>query len=93
VPFLRDENTEPLWVQLKGGLTFWNKYLNKKLHICFFDTESNTWYLYPHDDLYAELQSELSERVTDWDKKLEYKTAPSFPTWAKSFLEKYKIDQ
>ena len=93
VPFLRDEITSPLWVQLKGGITFWNKYLNKNLYICFFDIESKTWYLYPHDELYTELESVLRERVTDWDKKLEYNHAPSFPAWAKAFLDKYKIDQ
>ena len=92
VPFLWDEGTKPLWVQLKGGLTFWNRYLHKDLNICFFDRESKTWYLYPHDDLYTELESELRERVTDWDNKLEYNHAPSFPVWAKDFLDKYKID-
>jgi len=92
VPFLKEESTKPLWVQLKGGLTFWNKYLNKDLYICFFDSERNTWYLYPHDELYIQLESELRKRVTDWDKKLEYNHAPSFPTWAKDYLNKYKID-
>jgi hypothetical protein len=87
------EDKKRLFIQLKGGLTFWNKYLNKDLYICFFDRESKTWYLYPHDELYTELESELHERVTDWDKKLEYNHAPSFPAWAKTFLDKYKIDQ
>ena len=99
VPFLRDENTKPLWVQLKGGLTFWNKYLNKDLYICFFDRKSKTWYLYPHDELYNKMENELRERTKDWDNEHKYNTAPSspdapsYPAWAKDFLEIYKIDQ
>jgi hypothetical protein len=93
VPFLRDDGPEPLFVQLKGGLTLWDMYLKKNLYICFPDDKSKTWYLYPHDELYTELESELRERVKDGDKKLEYKRAPSFPAWAKDFLDKYKIDQ
>jgi hypothetical protein len=35
VPFIRDEATKPLWVQLKSGYTAWDKYLGKDLYICF----------------------------------------------------------
>ena len=81
-----------LFVQLKGGLTFGDKYLNKDLYICFpnKDKESNTWYLYPHDELYKELESELCKRSKDWGIKHEYFAEP-LPVWAKKFLDKYKI--
>ena len=95
VPFIRDEITKPLWVQLKSGYTAWGKYLNKDLYICFFDRNSNTWYLYPHDELYTKLESELRERAKDWDKEHKYETAKptSVPSFAKEVLDIYKIDQ
>ena len=92
VHFLRKESKK-LWVQLKGRLTFWKEYFNKDLYICFFDRkrEPKTWYLYPHDELYKELESELCEKE-GWKKNQEY-GMDSFPDWAKDYLEKYKIDQ
>ena len=93
VPFIRNETTKPFWIQLKGGLTFRDTYKGKDLYICFPDWENNAWYLYPHDQLYNELKSELQKRVEDWDKKHKYETAPSFPAWAGEQMKKYKIDQ
>ena len=40
---------ETLKVQLKGRLTFAEKYRGKDLWICFPD--QSEWYLYPHDEL------------------------------------------
>ena len=89
VPFLREEKTEPLWVQLKGGLTFQKKYEGKGLLICFFDKKNKTWYLYPHDDLY----SIWKQRKKDMGKD-DYKVwgEKAVPAWAKTLLEEYKID-
>jgi len=93
VPFIKDETTKPLWIQLKGGLTFGDKYKDKDLYICFPDWKNNAWYLYPHDQLYAELEDELRKRAENWDKEHKYQHAPSFPAWAEERMKKYKIDQ
>src|SRR2546428_6937710 len=43
-------------VQLKGRLTFARKYEGRGLHVCFPDR--GEWFLYPHDDLLAQVRSE-----------------------------------
>ena len=99
VPFSGDKKKEPLFVQLKGnlGLTFRKEYSGKNLYICFPDHKNHTWYLYPHDILCNEVESELQKKE-DWKDKGTYgggqsETAPSaLPKWAKDFLVKYKID-
>jgi len=97
VPFSGDKKKEPLFVQLKGGLTFWKEYSGKNLYICFPDHKHGTWYLYPHDILCEKLKSRLQENSAKWRNEESYgvgpsETALSFPNWAKDYLDEYKID-
>lgn len=39
-----------LKVQLKGRLTFAQKYIGRDIHICFRSLQGD-WFLYPHDEL------------------------------------------
>ena len=45
-----------LKVQLKGRLTFETKYMNKELYVVF--NAGDDWYLYPHDELLAQVLKE-----------------------------------
>jgi DNA-dependent RNA polymerase auxiliary subunit epsilon len=88
VPF--NKTTTSLWVQLKSGYTARKKYLNKNLHICFRDIDTDTWYLYPHDELCKLLEDELKTKEK-WVSEGVYEGS-SFSAWAKDALDKYKID-
>ena len=79
-----------LKVQLKGRLTFEEKYRGKNLYVAF--EHEGTWYLYPHDDVLAVVLEETNVSNTDsWQKHGGY----SFPGLSKrmaSVLEPYKIE-
>jgi len=47
-------------VQLKGGLSFANKYMDKNIYICFIDNGET--YLYPHDEVLAKIEPEISDK-------------------------------
>lgn len=76
-------------VQLKGRLTFDKKYRGKDLWVAFNDGES--WYLYPHDELLAEVLKETSVGTTaSWTSRDGY----SFPRLSKKLrglLKRYRI--
>jgi len=94
VPFIKNEKKKPLWVQLKGGFTAWKEYFDKNLYICFFDRNTKTWYLYPHDKLYKEFEDEFRKRAKNWDSKGYTSSGEtSVPTFLIDALDKYKIDQ
>ena len=62
-----------LKVQLKGRITFDEKYRNKDLFICFEDKTTSTWYLYPHDELCDKFaQSRNFKNTTSWIKNGMY---------------------
>ncbi|MCL1836270.1 MAG: hypothetical protein FWG46_01850 [Treponema sp.] len=78
-----------LKVQLKGRFSFFKKYLNKNIHICFQDKETSIWYLYPHDDLCG-IVMKKSETTASWKDQGGY----SFPVISgenRSILEKYAL--
>ena len=79
-----------LKVQLKGRLTFGEKYRGKDLYVAFED--GGTWYLYPHDDVLAVVLEETNVSNTDsWQKRGGY----SFPGLSKpmaQILEPYTIE-
>lgn len=52
-----------LKVQLKGRLTFMKKYMGKGLHVCF--REEQVWYLYPHDELFEKISSEMEIQTSE----------------------------
>ena len=78
-----------LKVQLKGRLTFGEKYRGKDLYIAF--EHSGVWYLYPHDEVLAVVLAETNVANTDsWLTHGGY----SFPGLSKQMaavLEPYKI--
>jgi hypothetical protein len=78
-----------LKVQLKGRLSFYEKYSDKDLYICFRDNQH--WYLYPHDELRDKVLSMgLMKGTESWDDRKGY----SFPRLSKSLekmLDSYRI--
>jgi hypothetical protein len=63
-----------LKVQLKGRLTFDKKYLGRDLYVCF--PHDSNWFVYPHDDLLAQVLSATTVASSDsWKSKGSY----SFP--------------
>src|SRR5690349_11145910 len=51
-----------LRIQLKGRLTFDEKYCGKDLYVAFF-TEDD-WYIYPHDELLREVLEQTGVGIT-----------------------------
>ena len=78
-----------LKVQLKGRLSFYKKYIGKKIRICFHDSESDKWFLYPHDELLKEIEPKLKGTVS-WDSNGGYSFS-RLSNKNKSILEKYRI--
>ena len=78
-----------LKVQLKGRFGFFKKYFGQNLCICFCDHASNSWYLYPHDEL-CELIMKKRENTVSWKEKGEYHF-PTIPEEERAILEKYKL--
>ena len=58
-------------VQLKGRLTLDKKYNDKEIYIAF--NQDGQWYIYPHDQLQAELlEMGLMSGSTSWDENGGY---------------------
>lgn len=57
-------------VQLKGGVSFANKYRNKNLYICFIDSVAGATYLYPHDEILNQVESWISDKK--WQEQGTY---------------------
>ena len=77
-------------VQLKGRFSFNKKYLNKNIHICFHDKDTNNWYLYPHDML-CDIMMKKSKTTKSWKEEGAY----SFPVISednRDILEKYSLN-
>lgn len=78
-----------LKVQLKGRLTFAEKYRDKEIFVCFRDKDD--WYLFNHDNLLSIFLERTNMKNTEsWTTGQEY----SFPTIPKELIEevsKYKI--
>jgi hypothetical protein len=50
-----------LKVQLKGRLSFAQKYRGKGIYVCFIDNEDT--YLYPHDEILDQVESKISDKT------------------------------
>ena len=77
-------------VQLKGRLTFAQKYLRKNIHVAFH--HKGDWYLYPHDevlDLVIE-ETEAVKGTSSWDDDGVYHFGTHSDTIS-SILETYKV--
>jgi hypothetical protein len=85
----QDKNGKFIKVQLKGRLTFAEKYLDKELFICF--REKDNWYLIDHDTmLKIALERTNIKNTESWTVGRGY----SFPTIPKELADevaKYKI--
>lgn len=56
-----------LKVQLKGRMTFDKKYWKKDIYVTFFNASQSAWYLYPHDELLAEVLPDI-EHTESWNR-------------------------
>ncbi|MBS1659349.1 MAG: hypothetical protein JST18_14790 [Bacteroidetes bacterium] len=83
------DGTTFLKVQLKGRLTFAEKYRGKEIFVCFRDKAD--WYLFDHDSLLGVALEKTNIKNTEsWTVGREY----SFPTIPKELIDeilKYKI--
>ena len=83
-------NGDTILVQLKGRLTFCQKYIGKGLYIAF--PYRGDWYLYPHDEFLAKVNTIIGIKNTpSWTEKGIY----SFPSLSKmlyKLLNQYQIE-
>ena len=78
-----------LKIQLKGRLTFEQKYLGKGIQIAF--QNNGTWYLFPHDELLEKVLQETNVANTEsWSVRCGY-SFPSLSGKLKVLLNPYKI--
>jgi hypothetical protein len=80
-----------LKIQLKGRLTFCDKYVGKDLHIAF--PRRGDWYIYPHDELLEKVDAMIRiKRTQSWTENGIY----SFASLSKrlfNLLNQYQIEQ
>ena len=76
-----------LRVQLKGRFTLDKKYIGKDIWVCF--PYKNTWYLYPHDEVVAEIAAHSNYQNTASWMKHGSTNAPNPPKKDLLILEKY----
>jgi hypothetical protein len=80
-----------LRVQLKGRLSFYEKYRDKQIYICFRD--NNHWYLYPHDEFLSQVLAEGYLAGTDsWEVHGGY-SFPGIPKRLETLLEPYLVPE
>lgn len=79
-----------LKIQLKGRLSFNKKYCGKHLYVAFF--HNGNWYLYPHDEVLAEvLEATGVGDTVSWSKRGGY-SFPGLSKQMRELLEPYKIE-
>ena len=82
-------------MQLKGRLTFDQKYLDRDLYICFRDGEGDRvdWYMYNHRELLDKVlaKGQLKETTT-WLERKPYHF-PVLSAGMKKLLEPYRISE
>jgi hypothetical protein len=85
-----------LKVQLKGRLTFDKKYLRREVEdqICIAFREGRDWYVYPHDDVFDEITSQLDiiNGTKSWREKGTYHIG-SMTDEQRSILEPHRLPQ
>lgn len=75
-------------VQLKGGLSFAQKYRGKNLYICFLS--EGDIYLYPHDKILDQVEQDISDKK--WQEKGTYFQTRLTKRF-RDLLEPYKIEK
>jgi len=73
-------------VQLKGRLSFNQKYRRKNIYICFID--GHEIYLYPHDLILDKIEQRISDRT--WLSKSTW-SSPKLTKENKQLLEPYLL--
>lgn len=76
-------------VQLKGRLTFSEKYRGKDLYVAFHDNSS--WYLFPHDEVLKRFLSETNIGNTESWKEHGGYSFPGLSEQAQKLLGPYRI--
>ncbi len=71
-----------LKIQLKGRLTFEQKYRDKNIYIAFLD--GNDCFVYPHDIVWEIIQDKRKHKFQD-------RSWPTVPKWARAILADYKL--
>jgi hypothetical protein len=90
------EKEKLLKVQLKGRLTFDKKYVRRdgedQIYIAF--REGRDWYVYPHDDVFDEVTSQLDiiEDTKSWREKGTYHIG-SLTDEQRAILAPYRLPQ
>lgn len=85
----QDKNGAFIKVQLKGRLTFAEKYRGKGIFICFREKED--WYLFDHDSLLEiTLERTNIKNTESWTIGCEY-SFPAIPKELIGEISKYKI--
>lgn len=84
------DDSRHLMVQLKGRMTFEKKYVGKGLHICFFDRESESWYLYPHDEALQKFLGQI-EGTKSWMPEDGGYSFPRLSEETKAKMEEYLL--
>lgn len=81
-----------LKVQLKGRLVIDRKYQSKGIHIAFL--HGDDLYLYDHDALvrFMEENAKIGADSETWHKK-GFRSWPSPPAWAITYLNDFRISQ
>jgi hypothetical protein len=80
-------NGDWLKVQLKGRLTIDHRYFMKDLYIMFQHKKTETWYFYPHDDLYLHVTDNYPNTAM---AKNGFNTG-DLSNWQKEWLENFKV--
>ena len=75
-----------LKVQLKGRLSFSQKYKGKNIYICFI--EDGDVYLYPHDFLLSQIEHRISDKTYSSTGSW---SSPRLTKQNKELLEQYKL--
>ncbi|WP_333858328.1 hypothetical protein [Denitromonas sp.] len=73
-------------VQLKGRLSFAQKYRGKDIHICFLN--GNDAFLYPHDEILDKVEHLISDRT--WQAKGTWST-PAPTRQFRELLQPYRF--
>jgi hypothetical protein len=88
---LHNDGISDFKIQLKGGVTFAKKYLNKDLWICFSYGES--WYIYPHDQIIEDLRERnILHGTKSWDEEGLYISTTLSKNMAGA-LEPYRVPE
>jgi len=81
---------DTILVQLKGRLTFCQKYIGKGLYIAF--PRQGEWYLYPHDEFLDKVNAIIRIKNTpSWIKKGVY-SFPSLSNRLYQLLNQYQVE-